>query len=109
MSCFHGTGRLCPKAGKLPDHGGHHLCLHARARRGPEAQRSRILGEDEDRLHDISIEMEPEDAIISVYGLGQEYTPAFTNFGIDIDNLRQVIENHRWAAGGCPAKTTDGS
>jgi hypothetical protein len=52
-----------------------------------------MLGEDPDWLHDISIEMEPEDGIISVYGLGEEYTPAFTDFGIE--SLKQVIENYR--------------
>ena len=71
------------------------------------ARVAEMLGEDEDWLHDISIELEPEDGIISVYGLGEEYTPAFTDFGID--NLRQVIENHRWAAAGYPAKSSDGS
>jgi len=52
-----------------------------------------MLGEDEDWLSDISMELEPEDGIISVYGLGEDYTPAFTDFGIE--NLRQIIEIHR--------------
>jgi hypothetical protein len=37
--------------------------------------------------------MEPEDGIISVYGLGEDCTPAFTDFGIE--NLRQIIDIHR--------------
>jgi hypothetical protein len=35
-----------------------------------------MLGEDLDWLRDISIEMEPEGGIISVYGIGEEGTPA---------------------------------
>lgn len=54
---------------------------------------ARLLGEDEDWLHDISIEMEPEDGCISVHGPGDEYTPAFTDLGIE--NLRQLIDIHR--------------
>ena len=37
-----------------------------------------MLQEDEDFLHEIVIAMEPEDGVISVYGEGEEYTPAFT-------------------------------
>ncbi len=54
---------------------------------------AQMLGEDEDWLSDISIEMDPEDGIISVYGLGEEYTPAFTDFGIE--NLRMIVEIHK--------------
>ncbi|RJF89857.1 hypothetical protein D3874_05075 [Oleomonas cavernae] len=57
------------------------------------ARVAEMLGEDEDWLHDICLEMEPEDGIISVYGLGDDCTPAFTDFGIE--NLRQIIEIHR--------------
>ena len=52
-----------------------------------------LLGEDEDWLHEISNEMEPEDGFIGVHGLGDEYTPAFTDFGIE--NLRQLVEIYR--------------
>jgi hypothetical protein len=48
-----------------------------------------MLGEDEDWLHAISTELEPEDGRLAVYGLGDEYTPAFTEFGIE--NLRELI------------------
>lgn len=41
-----------------------------------------LLGDDEDWLHDISVEMEPEDGFKGVRGDGDEYTPAFTDFGI---------------------------
>jgi hypothetical protein len=57
------------------------------------ARVARMLGEDEDWLSDISIEMEPEDGIIAVYGPGDDYTPAFTDFGIE--NLRQIIQIHK--------------
>ncbi len=52
-----------------------------------------LLGEDDDWLHEISIEMEPEDGFIGVHGVGDEYTPAFTDFGIE--NLRQLVEIHK--------------
>jgi hypothetical protein len=57
------------------------------------ARVAQILGEDEDWLNDISIEMNPEDGIISVYGPGEDYTPAFTDLGIE--NLRQIVETHK--------------
>lgn len=52
-----------------------------------------FLGEDEDWLHEISIEMEPEDGLIGIHGPDDQYTPAFTDFGIE--NLRQLVEIHR--------------
>ena len=55
-----------------------------------------MLGEDEDWLHEISLEMEPEDSVLAVYGLGDEYTPAFTAFGLE--NLRELIRLHRESA-----------
>ena len=48
-----------------------------------------MLGASEDILHDISINMETEDGCISVYGPGDDYTPAFTAEGID--RLRELI------------------
>jgi hypothetical protein len=52
-----------------------------------------LLGEDEDWLHEISIELEREDGMLAVYGLGDEYTPAFTDFGVE--NLRELIRTYR--------------
>jgi hypothetical protein len=70
-----------------------------------------MLGEDEDWLSNISIAMEPEDGIISVYGRGDDYTCAFTDFGID--NLRQLVDIHKEEARRRPAipaeKSTDAS
>ena len=52
-----------------------------------------LLGEDEDWLHEISLELEPEDGMLAVYGIGDEYTRAFTEFGVE--NLRELIRIHR--------------
>ena len=41
------------------------------------------LGESIDWLHDVAMEMDTEDDVIWVYGLGDEHIMAFTNFGID--------------------------
>lgn len=41
------------------------------------------LGADEDTLFDIIDDMEPEDGLIWVHGLGDEACPAFTRDGID--------------------------
>lgn len=53
------------------------------------ARVAEMLGEDEDWLQEISIEMMPEDGIIAVYGVGDEYVPAFTDHGIE--NLRELV------------------
>lgn len=57
------------------------------------ARVAEMLGEDQDWLYDISDELEPEDGLIAVYGTGEEYTIAFTAFGIE--NLKQAVQNHR--------------
>jgi hypothetical protein len=61
-----------------------------------------LLGEDEDWLHDLSINMFPGDGCLWVYGVGEDGVPAFTRDGIE--NLRQIIADER--AAGCepPAK-----
>ena len=51
------------------------------------------LGEDEGWLHELSGEMEPEDGVIWVYGIGQDGIPAFPDDGIG--SLRNLIEVHR--------------
>jgi hypothetical protein len=58
-----------------------------------------LLGEDEDWLHDLSINMDPEDGCLWVYGVGDDGIVAFTRDGID--NLRQIIADER-AAGSVP-------
>jgi hypothetical protein len=55
---------------------------------------AQFLGEDEDSLREITIEMEPEDGVIAIYGHGDDdYTPAFTDFGIE--NLRELVKIHK--------------
>jgi hypothetical protein len=51
------------------------------------------LGESEDWLHDIANEMEIEDGVIWVYGVGEDGMMAFTDFGIE--NLVDLIKMHK--------------
>jgi hypothetical protein len=51
------------------------------------------LGESEDWLHDIANEMEIEDGVIWVYGVGGDGMMAFTDFGIE--NLVDLIKMHK--------------
>ena len=52
-----------------------------------------LLGEDEDWLHELSIDMFPEDGRLWVYGVGEDGVTAFTEDGIE--NLRQIIIDER--------------
>src|SRR5260370_37832538 len=45
---------------------------------------ARMLGEDEDRLHDLSIDMFPEDRCLHVYGVGETCGTSLTHFGIQV-------------------------
>ena len=56
-------------------------------------QVAKDLGEDEDWLRDIAIEMEIEDGAIWVYGVGEDGVQAFTDFGID--RLIELIQMYR--------------
>jgi hypothetical protein len=51
------------------------------------------LGEDEDWLWEIAGEMEPEDGLIWVYGLGDEGVMAFSDDGIE--SLRELVALHK--------------
>jgi hypothetical protein len=51
------------------------------------------LEEDEDRLWDIATEMEPEDGLIWVYGIGDDGVMAFSDFGIE--NLKELVRLHK--------------
>jgi hypothetical protein len=51
------------------------------------------LGEDVDFLFDVVIEMEPEDGLIWVLGLGDESVMAFTDEGVD--SPVELIKIHR--------------
>ena len=57
------------------------------------------LGEDEDWLYDLSINMFPEDGCLHVYGVGEDGVTAFTEYGIEC--LKQIIADER-AAGRAP-------
>jgi hypothetical protein len=59
-----------------------------------------LLGENENWLHDLSVDMFPEDSCFWVYGVGEVGVPAFTRGGIE--NLRQIIADERTAGRGPP-------
>jgi hypothetical protein len=40
-----------------------------------------MLGEDEDWLSEVALEMDPEDGRLAVYGINDEATTGFTSFG----------------------------
>src|ERR1700737_2239434 len=50
------------------------------------------LGEDEDWLRDVASEMEIEDGVIWVYGVGEDGV-AFTDFGIE--SLIELVKMHK--------------
>jgi hypothetical protein len=52
-----------------------------------------MLGEDEDWLSDVALEMDPEAGRLTVYGVNDEGTTGFTSFGIE--NLKELIEIHK--------------
>jgi hypothetical protein len=51
------------------------------------------LGEDEDWLRDVASEMEIEDGVIWVYGVGEDGVLAFTDFGIE--SLIELIKMYK--------------
>ncbi len=57
---------------------------------------AKMLGEDEDWLHDLSINMFPEDGCLWVHGVGDDGVPAFTEYGIEC--LQQIIADERAAS-----------
>jgi hypothetical protein len=59
-----------------------------------------LLGEDEDWLYDLSIDMFPEDGCLRVYGVGEDGVPAFTQFGIEC--LQEIIRDQRAAGKALP-------
>ena len=58
-----------------------------------------MLGEDEHWLHELSIDMFPEDGCLHVYGVGNDGVTAFTEYGIEC--LQQIIADEK-AAGNAP-------
>ena len=51
------------------------------------------LGEDIDPLHDVALEMEPEDGLVWVHSLDDEGVIAFTEFGVE--SLVELLQIHR--------------
>ena len=60
-----------------------------------------LLGEKEDWLHELSIDMFPEDGHLWVYGVGEDGVTAFTEDGIE--HLRQIIVDERTAGRAPPS------
>jgi len=54
-----------------------------------------MLGEDEEWLHELSIDMFPEDGCLRVYGVGEDGVTVFTDYGIEC--LKQLIADERAA------------
>jgi hypothetical protein len=52
-----------------------------------------MLGEDEDWLSDVALEMDPEAGCLTIYGVNDESMTGFTDFGIE--NLKELIEIHK--------------
>ena len=52
-----------------------------------------MLGEDEDWLSDVALEMDPEAGRLTIFGLDDEGTTDFTDFGIE--NLKELIAIHK--------------
>ena len=59
------------------------------------------LGEPEEWLRDLQVDMEPEDGCLWFHGVGEDGVPAFTAYGIEC--LKQIIADER-AAGRAPPK-----
>ena len=82
-----GWTSFCPGIGRrhqrspLERHEVHHVTTITKV--------AKDLGEDEDWLWDIANEMEIEDGVIWVYGVGEDGVQAFTDFGIE--NLIELI------------------
>jgi hypothetical protein len=53
-----------------------------------------ILGEDEELLWDIAMEMEPEDGKLWIHDTGERETIAFTTTW-GMENLRELIAEHK--------------
>ena len=57
------------------------------------ARVAEMLGEDEEWLREISINMGPEEGHLWVIGIGEDPCPAFTKYGVEC--LRQIISEER--------------
>ena len=66
-----------------------------------------MLGEDEDWLYELSIDMFPEDGCLHVYGVGDDGVTAFTGYGVEC--LRQIIEEERQSGRASAKRSPDPS
>jgi hypothetical protein len=57
------------------------------------ARVAEMLGEDEEWLFELSINMFPEDGCLHILGTNDEETTGFTDFGIEC--LKQIIEDEK--------------
>ena len=80
-----GVGTLRPSGLTMHVNKVHHVTTITRV--------AETLGEDEDWLHDVANEMDVEDGVIWVYGVGEDGVMAFTDFGIE--TLTELIRMHK--------------
>jgi len=52
---------------------------------------ARMLGEEENTIYEIAMDMEPEDGCLTVLDIGDEATLAFTERGIE--NLKELLDD----------------
>ena len=69
-----------------------HARQQGRSRHDRRARAAR-LGENVDFIHDVALEMDTEDGVVWVYGVGDDGVLAFTDFGIE--TLVELIEVHK--------------
>jgi hypothetical protein len=52
-----------------------------------------MLGEDEGWLNEISVELDPEDGCLTVWGLAEDGTTAFTD--LSVENLAELVQIYK--------------
>ena len=52
-----------------------------------------FLGEDEEWLSDVALEMDPEDGKLTIYDVDDQGTTGFTSFGIN--DLKELMKIHK--------------
>jgi hypothetical protein len=57
------------------------------------ARVAEMLGVDEDWLSEVALEMDPESGCLTVYGIDDVSTTAFTSFGIE--NIKELVAMHK--------------
>ena len=57
------------------------------------ARAAELLGEDEELLHEIAMELQPEDGCLWIIGTGDQETLAFTQQGME--SLRELIPEYK--------------